>query len=172
MAHGAKRLLILLAAFPFVTGSVGQSTNFDVRLLAAQNRERSTLGLDRLEWDEGLAADARQWAKALAATNSFEHSRDDPDDPDPQGENLWAGTPGAFGPEQMVGLWVAEKKNYRPGRIPNVSRTGDFEDVGHYTQIVWRDTHRVGCALARGAEEDVLVCRYSSGGNVIGEKAY
>ena len=42
------------------------------------------------------------------------HSDDDPADPDPQGENLWAGTRGYYGPEAMVGLWVEEKKDYKP----------------------------------------------------------
>jgi hypothetical protein len=175
MAHAYARLAILLAGIPLLTGSIGERTNFDGRVLAAQNRERDALGLSPLRWDAQLAADAQQWAEALRATRTFEHSRDDPDDRDPQGENLWSGTAGAFSPEQMVGLWIAEKRNYRPGPIPNVSRTGDFEDVGHYTQVVWRDTRRVGCALAPGrtsADDDVLVCRYSSGGNVIGERAF
>jgi hypothetical protein len=36
--------------------------------------------------------------------------------------------------------------------------------------VVWRTTARVGCAMARSAREDILVCRYSEGGNVIGEQ--
>jgi hypothetical protein len=98
----------------------------------------------------------------------FEHSPANHDDPDVQGENLWGGTPGAFGPEDMVGYWIAEKRDYKPGIFPAVSRSGRLENVGHYTQVIWRDTARVGCAIASGPREEVLVCRYSEGGNVIG----
>jgi hypothetical protein len=69
----------------------------------------------------------------------------------------------------MVEGWIEEKRHFRPGRFPDNSRTGDFADVGHYTQLMWRATDRVGCALAAGAEEEVLVCRYRTAGNVVGE---
>ena len=70
----------------------------------------------------------------------------------------------------MVGLWTAEKRDYKPGVFPNNSRSGDVEDVGHYTQLIWSNTGAVGCALARGQDEDFLVCRYSQAGNVLGER--
>jgi hypothetical protein len=70
----------------------------------------------------------------------------------------------------MVGLWVAEKKDYRPGVFPNNSRSGDVENVGHYTQLIWRGSGQVGCATAVGRSEEFLVCRYSQAGNVYGER--
>ena len=162
----------LALAAPFMIGTTGLSTSFDARVLAAHNRERAALGIGALRWDAALAADAAAWAEELAASGAFEHSPDAPEDEEPQGENLWAGTSGHFSPEDMVGLWIAEKKVYRPGRFPDVSRTGRYEDVGHYTQLMWRETGEVGCALASGEEEDVLVCRYSQAGNVDGEVAF
>jgi hypothetical protein len=53
-----------------------------------------------------------------------------------------------------------------------VSRTGNFDDVGHYTQLMWRDTGKVGCAVVRDSQYDILVCRYSQAGNVEGERAF
>jgi hypothetical protein len=168
-----KRLLGALAlvlATPLLAGATGRLTSLDSRLLAAHNRERDLAGLPPLRWDPALAAGAAEWGEALAASGAFEHSEADPDDP--EGENLWAGTRGAYSPEAMVGGWIEEKKYFRPGTFPDNSLTGDFEDVGHYTQIVWRDTDRVGCALAAGAEEEVLVCRYRTAGNVEGEAPF
>jgi hypothetical protein len=153
-----------------LVGSIGLDTNFDSRLLAAHNRERTAAGLAPLGWDEGLAADAEEWAAELAATGEFEHSADDEDDP--QGENLWEGTRASFTPEDMVGMWIEEKKHFKPGIFPDNSRTGDLEDIGHYTQLMWRDTGRVGCAKRSNAENDVLVCRYAAAGNVIGERPF
>ena len=157
----------LLLAAPALTGTTGRLTSLDARLLAAHNRERSAARLPAMAWDPALAAEAEAWARRLAASGDLEHS-----DGDEEGENLWLGTKGAYAPEQMVGLWIEEKANYRPGPIPAVSRTGDFEDVGHYTQLMWRDTDRVGCALAAGREDEVLVCRYRQPGNVEGERAF
>ena len=70
----------------------------------------------------------------------------------------------------MVGLWVAEKKDYRPGIFQSNSISGDVENVGHYTQLIWRGSDQVGCATAMGRNEEFLVCRYSSAGNVYGER--
>ena len=157
----------LALAAPLLAGATGRLTSLDARLLAAHNRERDAQGIAPLAWDGALAAAAAAWGERLAASGAFEHEEQEGDDP--QGENLWAGTPGAWSPEEMVEGWIEEKKFYRPGRFPDNSRTGDFADVGHYTQLMWRDTDRVGCALARGAAEEVLVCRYRTAGNVVGE---
>jgi hypothetical protein len=162
--------IALALSAPLMASANDRTANLDARLLAAHNRERAALGIPALAWDPALAADARVWADALAATGRFQHSAADPSDPDVEGENLWAGTRGAWAPEEMVGLWLAKKRDYRPGIFPAVSRSGDLGNVGHYTQIVWRNTRKVGCALAAGGHEDILVCRYSEGGNVIGER--
>ena len=101
----------LLLASPLLVGSAGYHTNFDARLLAAQNRARAEVGVRPMAWNAQLATDAKVWADKLAETGRFEHSPDEPG-VEPQGENLWAGTPGAYAPESMVGLWVAEKRDY------------------------------------------------------------
>ena len=168
----AKKLTLSMAMLlcsPILLGGTVARADFNARLLAAHNNERGRLGVPALEWDNSLAADARVWADELAATGRFEHSPDDPDRP-LQGENLWAGTPRAFSPEAMVGLWRAEKSDYRPGIFPNNSRSGDVEKVGHYTQLIWRESRRVGCASAVGRDEEFLVCRYSEAGNVTGQR--
>jgi hypothetical protein len=158
----------LALAAPLLAGATGRLTSLDERLLAAHNRERSAEGVAPLAWDPALAAEAAAWGDELAASGSFEHDPDT-DGEEPQGENLWAGTKGAYAPEEMVEGWIEEKRHFRRGRFPDNSATGDFADVGHYTQLMWRDTGRVGCALARGAAEEVLVCRYRTAGNVVGE---
>jgi hypothetical protein len=161
--------LAMLASSPLLIGGTASRADFNARLLAAQNAERAAIGVPALAWNAALAADARKWADELAAKGRFEHSPDEAGQV-PQGENLWAGTPRAFSPEAMVGLWVAEKRDYRPGVFPNNSRSGDVEQVGHYTQLIWRRTGQVGCASAIGKHEEVLVCRYSEAGNVYGER--
>lgn len=82
------------------------------------------------------------------------------------------GTRRAFSPEQMVGDWAEEKALFRRGIFPNVSKTSNWVDVGHYTTMVWRTTSRVGCAVHQGRDWDYLVCRYADAGNVQGQRVY
>jgi hypothetical protein len=55
---------------------------------------------------------------------------------------------------------------------PDFSRTGRWQDAGHYAQMVWRGTTRIGCGLAHGQGQEYLVCRYSPAGNVPRQKPY
>jgi hypothetical protein len=80
------------------------------------------------------------------------------------------GTRGAFSYESMVGGWSSEARYFMPGQFPAVSRSGNWADVGHYTQMIWPTTTHVGCALASNARSDYLVCRYSPAGNIDGRQ--
>lgn len=161
--------LLSLACAPLVMGGATSDSAFAPRLLAAHNQEREKIGVPAVRWSPELAASAKAWADHLGRTGEFRHAPDEPGQT-PQGENLWAGTKGHYVLEDMVGLWVAEKVDYKPGVFPNNSRSGNLAAVGHYTQLIWRDTVTVGCAVARGAKEDFLVCRYSQAGNVLGQR--
>jgi Cysteine-rich secretory protein family len=154
-------MLMLAQAQPVATLTATQA-----QLLAAHNGERVALKQPPLIWDEALAKRADGWAITLARTGKFDHDSQKTD-----GENLWMGTRGAYNPAEMVGGWIAEKKDYKPGRFPDVSRTGQWADVGHYTQLIWGRTTAVGCAIRANAENEFLVCRYSPPGNWIGEFA-
>jgi len=82
----------------------------------------------------------------------------------------WHGT---MTPEQLVGMWSAEKRLLAPGSMvfPASSRSGRWEDIAHYTQMVWPTTTRVGCAIF-AADWDYLVCRYSPPGNIDGKRIF
>ena len=80
------------------------------------------------------------------------------------------GSHNAYALEAMAGGWAAERKIFRAGTFPNVSTSGKWQDVAHYTQMIWRGTSHVGCALEQGRSWDFLVCRYSPPGNVVGQR--
>ncbi|WP_255325748.1 MULTISPECIES: CAP domain-containing protein [Sphingobium] len=137
-------------------------------VLGMQNEERESLGLAPLAWDSALAADAARYARQMAQTNIFRHSART-SRAIPSGENLWMGSRGLYDYAVMVGSFLDEKRYFRRGgTLPDLSTTGRWEDVGHYTQIIWRGTRKVGCALAEGQSYDYLVCRYFPAGNVFG----
>lgn len=137
-------------------------------ILTAHNKYRSQVGVSPLKWSATVAKSAQQWANRLAATGKFEHSKNRRG----YGENLWMGTSRRFSCTQMVDSWGKEKKYFVNRPSPNFSKTGKFSDVGHYTQVVWRKTTEVGCALVSRRGKDYLVCQYNPAGNVKGQKAF
>jgi len=166
--------LILPATLPIAavaaeTVGTASSTSFAQELLDAHNVYRKRAGVPPLVWSNTLERSARTWAERLTANVAFEHDTANRD----QGENLWMGTDGAFSLTEMVGDWASERQYFRSGTFPVVSTTGNWSDVGHYTQMVWRTTTRVGCAGLSGPDGNYrLVCRYTPPGNVMGQPVF
>ncbi|KAM2731092.1 hypothetical protein EV2_034798 [Malus domestica] len=68
-----------------------------------------------------------------------------------------------------VDLWVAEKADY--SYESNSCAAGKV--CGHYTQVVWRNSARVGCAKVRCSSGGTFIgCNYDPPGNYVGEKPY
>lgn len=162
----AAILVPLMAAAPAHPQALRAPVPEDEAFLAAHNRARAEAGAPPLVWSEGLARDAAVWAAHLAATGLYEHA--DLEQRRGQGENLWRGSRGYWGATAKIGFFVAEKAYFRPGQFPEVSSTGRWSDVGHYTQVIWPQTRAVGCAVAETPSEEVLVCRYWPAGNIWG----
>jgi len=166
-------ILLSLAACSFARCQTGKAVYNDPAFVKAvleqHNHYRSALGLPPLTWSANLASDALGWAQQIAKLDQGQH--------DPriravnEGENIWWGTEGAFSYVQMVDFWAAEKKDFVYGVFPNV-KTRRAAVVGHYTQMIWKATSAVGCAVVGNGKTDFLVCRYSPPGNVEGEKPY
>jgi hypothetical protein len=157
---------MVLPSSPQFAGATGELA---ARLLAVHNRERALVGHAPLQWDPDLAASAASYGPVLASLHHLVHS---PRDSRPgQRENLAMAFHGTLAPEQMIDLWSREKRLLQPGIFPAVSNTGHWEDVAHYTQMVWPTTTRVGCAIF-AADWDYLICRYSPPGNVDGKPVF
>ena len=163
------KLALFAAAAAASTGATAQpliASQFPGRILAAHNAVRASVGVPPLVWDNELGNGAAAYAQQLALTNVFQHSNRAARPG--IGENLWMGTRGAYSVETMVGAWISERRFFVPGVFPNNSTTGNWSDVGHYTQMIWPTTQRVGCAIATNARTDYLVCRYAGKGNIDG----
>ena len=164
----APWLLILLAATAgaqwrhFGEGqSAAAPSSLSRDMLARHNAVRARVGMPPLAWSDRLAAYAQDWADTLLARNQFVHR------PNPAyGENLFEITGAAASPQQVVDAWAEESRNY------DYTSNRCAGKCGHYTQIVWRDTKRVGCAVARGRGRDVWVCNYDPPGNWVGKRPY
>lgn len=136
------------------------------RMLLVHNRERALVGVPAMVWDPELARSAASYGPALAAAGRLVHS---PRASRPgQRENLARAPRGMMTPEQITEMWVWEKRNFVPGIFPAVSRTGSWHDVAHYTQMIWRTTNKLGCAIHVSGGWEYLICRYSPPGNADG----
>lgn len=137
-------------------------------LLAAQNAYRAEVGETPLVWSEKLADSAQSWAEHLGGVvHAMKHSG-----AVATGENIATWPTGHASLTRLVKIWGDEKQYFVDASFPDVSRTGSWQSVGHYSQMVWRKTTEVGCGLAAGGGQDYLVCQYNPMGNFMGEKAF
>jgi pathogenesis-related protein 1 len=122
--------------------------------------------LPTMKWDPALATLATNWASQCIDTDnnglvdhSSSQSRNNAAGYAYVGENIYASGGTATGP-QAVMYWAMEKANFT---YPNTSAA-----TGHYTQIVWRTSVNVGCALVSCPSlqyKSVVLCNYGPGGN-------
>ncbi|NJN22079.1 MAG: hypothetical protein HC812_13970 [Leptolyngbya sp. RL_3_1] len=156
---------------PGAAANSAATSAFAQELLTAHNRYRTAVGAANLTWSSALATTAQQWADQLA-TNGGSLNHSDRSQRNGAGENLAAGgPPDAYSLTDLVNLWGAEQRYFISGLpFPAVSITGNWADVGHYTQMIWRNTTEVGCGVAIGGGQEILVCHYNPPGNVTGQQ--
>lgn len=138
-----------------------------VQFLYAHNVVRATHWELPLAWDPTLESYARWWATQRKGDCRLLHSF--PDGGFQLGENIFWGSGSGWGPLDAVRNWAGEERDYSyaanacaPGRI-----------CGHYTQMVWKDTRRLGCSRVVCDGGGVfMTCNYYPPGNYIGEKPY
>ncbi|PON86804.1 Cysteine-rich secretory protein, allergen V5/Tpx-1-related [Trema orientale] len=131
--------------------------------LDAHNSARDEYCIDELRSDDKLASYAEQYASKHINDCNLVHSGG------PYGENLaWSG--GELSGVDAVKMWVNEKVNYDENS--NTCALGKV--CGHYTQVVWRNSVRLGCAKVRcnGNKGTFIGCNYDPPGNYIGQRPF
>ena len=129
--------------------------------------------LPALQWDPALAATAAAWVAMCqdndAPAGLIDHNPNRSNGhPYYVGENVY-GAGGNATAQQAVTSWASEGANY------NYATNTCSGVCGHYTQIVWRTTLKVGCAKGTCAGftyPNSIVCDYGPGGNIGGQKPY
>jgi hypothetical protein len=131
-------------------------------ILAQHALFRAEVGEPSLVWDNTIATGAQEWADAKQADGQFEHS---------SGTGLGENLAGGEVKDATMRLGTDERINYQSDPQP----TGqEKKTVGHYTQIVWSSTTRVGCGFAPANKLafGLVVCRYAPPGNFTGQFPY
>ncbi len=138
-------------------------------LLREHNRVRADVGVGKLAWSDKLGRYAQAWANHLAATTCrMKHRPNKGKWQQHYGENLFIGTAGFYSVREAVLAWESEKADYHYGTFTGNSR----KPIGHYTQVVWKDSSKVGCGQALCKGNLIVACNYDPPGNYIGEKPY
>ncbi|KAL1406438.1 hypothetical protein Q8F55_008137 [Vanrija albida] len=133
-------------------------------LLQLHNDFRAQYGAPAVTWSDEAAAIAER----VAATCKMEHSGTQG-----FGENLSAAGVGQSSPAELFSPWAAEAGSY------DYNNPVFSEAAGHFTQVVWKGTTSIGCAIKRcpgrtvltnyDGEADFLVCEYAPPGNYAGQ---
>ncbi|ESZ97260.1 SCP-like extracellular protein [Sclerotinia borealis F-4128] len=135
---------------------------------------RYALGVQRppLIWDTKLEAAAERHANILAGRGgTLQHDSHDARNCN-QGENIYWEARNVSEAEMYhsaISYWTSENSLYQGQPI---SRE-DLRRWGHYTQIIWPSTTRVGMASAKTKSgATYIVARYMERGNIFGQSAY
>ena len=160
---------VLIDGKPAIDINCVQPDDLDmIEVYKTHNSARAEYGAAPLVWDPLLIngpQGAQSHVNQLARTGTLFHASREG-----RGtvrENIGQGLAGSS-VGQLLGGWTKEKQNFVPGTFPNVSRTGNWYDIGHWAQMIWISTVLIGCAKAAGIG-NWLVCRYDPGGNKDGK---
>lgn len=166
-------------------------------MLNYHNRIRTENGLPPLKWDHHLATKAEEWGQYLKENEKckIRHptmSKQEQDKylPDNMGQNLYMGFVSPTNPSEnwaknAASGWFNECRFYDSKLLDNngvpKNFSGGADQVGHFTQMMWKPTKKVGCAHIEFDEScdkstfrenegtgKVIVCNYDVG-NVAGQ---
>ena len=158
-----------------------------VGILVSHNKVRQKFNQQPLTWSNSLASYAQQWVSRLAETQNCQmlHRPNYKGEHDSErylqvhGENLfWASAEKLangsaklqhFSSVDVVRAWAEEEAYY--DYQTNTCQPG--QDCGHFTQMIWHESQKIGCAKAVCADKSqIWACNYHPRGNYIGERPY
>ncbi|KAJ3281950.1 hypothetical protein HK104_011175 [Borealophlyctis nickersoniae] len=121
-----------------------------------------------LTWSQTLSNGACYCSQLNANRDSLDHCG--------AGENLWKTSDQSISDyeavKQTLFSWVQEEIGYYHPKSAISGSDPNFHKYGHYTQVVWDDTRRVGCCVRSGKFGSVVTCHYDPDGNFNHQSAY
>ncbi|XP_022143879.1 pathogenesis-related protein 1A [Momordica charantia] len=131
--------------------------------LVAHNKVRTKVTHPPFGWDKKLARYARRWGMKRCGDCKMIHSYG------PYGENLFWGALDHWTPTEVVESWASEVQFYDAQN--NACSEGQM--CGHYTQIIWKDSAKIGCARVQCQSGGLLIiCEYDPPGNYVNESPF
>jgi len=153
----------------------------DTANLALMNGARANVGVPALTWSADIATGAQAWANKC----NFQHGG--PGVWSTLGQNIAA----SWGSPVNAQGWLDEIKYFNPNnrvfssQVVSTSTSskygfGNWQNSGHYSQVVWKGTTQVGCGTKVCNSNspfgqnpwNFLVCNFSPEGNIEGQSVY
>ncbi|XP_040839451.1 cysteine-rich secretory protein 2 [Ochotona curzoniae] len=157
---------------PAFTALLTTQTQVQKEIVSKHNQLRkavspSASNMLKMEWNREAMVNAQKWANKC----TLEHS--DPEDRKTStkcGENLYMSSdPTAW--SDAIQNWFDESRYFTYGVGPKTPHV----ITGHYTQLVWYSSYRVGCAIAFCPNQEnfkyYYVCQYCPAGNNVNKKS-
>lgn len=157
----SKNSLAIISLMSLAMVHLSYAQNSPQDYLNAHNKARASVGVGPMRWDNKVAAFAQNYVNRLRGNCRLVHSGGQ------YGENLaWSSADMTAG--AAVRMWVNERQFYDYNSNSCVGG-----ECRHYTQVVWRNSVRLGCAKVRcnnGAT--IISCNYDPPGNYAGQRPY
>ncbi|NXU58643.1 GRPL2 protein, partial [Turnix velox] len=124
--------------------------------------------MNYMSWDAALARTARAWANKCIFRHNIYLTKKHHCHPNftSIGENIWVGNCQLFHVTDAIKSWHDEVRFY------TFAVHKCTASCGHYTQVVWDASYKVGCAVTLCKEvagiknAAIFVCNYSPSGNL------
>jgi len=144
--------------------------------VAEHNRIRGDVGVGGVVWDDNLAQKAQVLADARPSCTMGAHEYGDCGSLS-LGQNLFAAAGYGGGYQHATAADAMKKWESEKPYLPSSRKESDCRQTcGHYSQIVWAKTTKIGCAgrscTINGWLKQMYVCDYYPRGNMNGEPAY
>ncbi|XP_072335932.1 peptidase inhibitor 16-like [Scyliorhinus torazame] len=168
-AWSVTMALLVCLTFPEPVRPLSEAEKED--LVHVHNTYRSQVpdasSMLRMNWDNDLAEMAAEYAQKCVWGHNKERGT--------TGENLYVAT-SPLNLKEAVKKWYSELTDYTYETMDCTPQ----KMCGHYTQIIWANSNKVGCSShscdeVKGLEYknlSLLVCNYLPPGNVVGEHPY
>ena len=160
-----KLLTVTMASLLTVNAATDAAAlkKWEAGQLAKHNELRKLHGGKDLTLDADLTAAAQKWSNAQLAAKKMSH-----DTGLKTGENLAFKMDSTADYQKVLDdtptqRWYDEIKDYDFTKSEYSSKTG------HFTQVVWAKTTKLGCGSASDGNNVYVTCRYEPAGNVVGE---
>ena len=158
----AKISMLPLMAALAILSQVSYAQNSPQDYINAHNAARSQVGVGPMTWDTSVASYAQNYVNTLKGSCNMVHSGG------PYGENLAWSSADLTGTD-AVNMWVGEKQYYHH----NSNTCAAGQECGHYTQVVWQNSVRLGCAKVTCDNGGTIIsCNYDPPGNYNGQSPY
>ncbi|KAJ6659604.1 hypothetical protein lerEdw1_018573 [Lerista edwardsae] len=144
--------------------------NFKKEIVDAHNEFRRNVeppasNMVKMTWNDGIAETAKAWAEKCTGRLSNKDERIL--NGVPCGEVMSKSTY-ALSWKEMIAMWYSKKSNFQYG----IGAVDPRKDTTVYTQLIWYNTHEVGCAVAYCPDKEYsfeYVCRYCPAGNIVAD---